>query len=148
MGYYTRYTGSVTGPTEWLEEFKKDARNGATFGHYGESLDGWLDGEFFGGDTAKWYECSSDMAALSSKYPALLFILDGEGEEAGDIWRAWARNGNIKMVQAMVVIDEPDLDSELPAPDMDKVLADEKARMRAEIDSKIAELQAERELLE
>ena len=41
----------------------------------------------------KWYNHDRDMLALSKKYPDIVFQLDGEGVEAGDVWRKWYKNG-------------------------------------------------------
>ena len=43
-------------------------------------------------DTVKWYECHGDMINVSVEIPAII-IVDGDGEEAGDVWRAVFCNG-------------------------------------------------------
>ena len=53
----------------------------------------------------KWYEHEEEMKALSKEHPHVLFILDGEGEESGDIWRKYFRAG--KMFRADAVISFP-----------------------------------------
>ena len=145
MGYYTRFEGRVTGPWELMEQFVEAAENDETFGSYGGlPLQDWLDGDFFGGDTAKWYDWQKDMVEVSERFPHLLFSLQGEGEESGDIWKAWARNGRVRRAQARIVFDEPDLDADLPSPDVEKAIAEAKAAKRAEIDAEIDRLQKER----
>jgi hypothetical protein len=42
---------------------------------------------------AKWYECEEDMKALSRDNPHIIFLVEGEGEENGDIWRAFVKDG-------------------------------------------------------
>lgn len=139
MGYYTHFESGVTGPKVLLEKLYKDAENGETFGEYDMPLEDFVNDDLFGGDTAKWYGWETDIKALSAKYPALLFSLEGEGEEAGDIWKAWARNGKSVSVQARIVFDEPDLDTILPSPDVAAAVeaAKEETRnkLRAEIDA-------------
>ena len=44
-------------------------------------------------DVCKWYSYEKDMTAYSKNYPNTMFILSGEGEESGDIWKAWYENG-------------------------------------------------------
>ena len=44
-------------------------------------------------DAFKWYEHDKDMREYSEVHPQYLFILDGEGEESGDIWRKFYKNG-------------------------------------------------------
>ena len=148
MGYYTRYEGSVTGPALLMQKFMEDAEAGGTFGSYGGiELDNWLGGDFFGGDTAKWYDWNADMKEVSSKYPHLLFSLEGEGEESGDIWKAWARNGKVVEARAKIVFETPDLAAVLPTPDVEKAIAEAKAAKRAEIDAEIARLEAKKATL-
>lgn len=148
MGYYTYYKGGVSGPSELLDVFEADAKSGKTYGQYKAKLDDWTYGEFFGGDTAKWYDWEDDMRSLSEVYPHLLFHLEGEGEEAGDMWKAWARNGKVIVVHARIVFDEPDLATELPTPDVTAELARIRAIKRKQIDDKIAELQQMRDDLD
>lgn len=143
MGYYTRFEGSVTGPAELMEQFQADCDAGKTFGEYGLPLEDW-NYEFFGGNTAKWYGWKKDMEQISAEYPHLLFALEGEGEESGDIWKAWARNGKVVEARAKIVFEEPDLDAVLPTPDLEAAIAQAKAAKRAEIDEQIARLQSER----
>lgn len=147
MGYNTRFKGSVTGPKELLDAFKEDAENGNTYGEYNQPLDDWTYGEFFGGDTAKWYGWAADMESISEQYPHLLFALEGEGEESGDIWKAWARNGMVVSVRARVVFDEPNLDEVLPSPDAAKAIEQRREAKRKEIDAEIARLEKEKELI-
>lgn len=148
MGYNTHYTGSVTGPKELLEVFRDDAEDGKTYGEYNQPLDDWLYGEFFGGDTAKWYGWSDDLEAVSKEYPYLLFALEGEGEEAGDIWKAWARNGKVVTVRAKVVFEEPDLDKDLPTPDVEAELDRLREQKKSLIKQDIARLQSQLEALD
>lgn len=65
----------------------------------------WAD-EAFGGlpeDPCKWYEWREDMTKLSHQFPDVLIIIDGEGEESGDIWRAYVKNGKVIQKQAEIV---------------------------------------------
>lgn len=43
----------------------------------------------------KWYpeHYEKELTQLSKMFPEVLFILDGEGEEAGDLWRMFFKNG-------------------------------------------------------
>lgn len=51
------------------------------------------------GDTMKWYEHEEDMLKVSLAFPGVLFRLDGEGEEAGDKWIKFFRNGKMQEVR-------------------------------------------------
>lgn len=146
MGYYTVYRGSVTGPVEFIDLFVEDAEDEKTFGQYEQDLSDWLEDYMFGSEPTKWYDWQKDMVEISGKYPHLLFELDGEGEESGDIWKAWARNGKVVVSEARIVFDPPgDLDEILPSPDIEKALAKLKVEKRAAIQAEIDKLKFELE---
>ena len=54
----------------------------------------------------KWYECEEDMRLLSSKFPTLLFILNGHGEDSEDIWVAYFVDGREQFAKAQIVYEE------------------------------------------
>jgi hypothetical protein len=54
-------------------------------------------------DSMKWYDSNSDMAILSEQYPGWLFVLKGEGEDSGDIWRLYAYRGKTHIIKAKIV---------------------------------------------
>lgn len=103
MGYYTKYS---------LEIIPND---------YDANLELLLESESFceysplisfmcGSRESKWYEHDDDMKKLSSKFPDKLFILSGHGEEDGDIWRKYYKNGKVQRVDAEIVFEEFDED--------------------------------------
>jgi hypothetical protein len=59
------------------------------------------------GDEMKWYHHEDDMIALSKEYPDIVFVLEGEGEEAPDFWRMWVCNGEWEKVYAELVYPMP-----------------------------------------
>jgi len=59
-------------------------------------------------DSVKWYDHDDDMRELSAYYPNVTFILEGEGEESGDIWRKYYRNGKAQEVYAEIVFADFD----------------------------------------
>lgn len=59
-------------------------------------------------DDTKWYDHESEMLALSLKYPEYLFILEGEGERSGDIWKKYFKNGKMQVCKAKITFDEFD----------------------------------------
>lgn len=99
MGYYTNHTLEIVG------------------GHYdilGEIIDNDPD-TFYGIDTngesidsVKWYSHQKDMKEVSKQFPELVFKLSGEGEEAGDIWIEYYKNGKIQECPAKITYDEYD----------------------------------------
>ncbi len=44
-------------------------------------------------DETHWYDFESDMLKLSREFPKVTFKLHGSGEESGDIWDAYYRDG-------------------------------------------------------
>lgn len=114
MGYYTSFKGSVSGPQAMLDKLEDDAEKGEVFTDYDIELSDWFGEWLNGGESMKWYDCEDDCANLSKKYPNLLFEVEGHGAEAGDMWKAWFRNGKSVRVQATLSFDVPDLDEVLP----------------------------------
>jgi hypothetical protein len=56
----------------------------------------------------KWYEHDHHMEVISREYPDILFILTGEGEESGDVWRKYFKNGLSKYDRAELSFPEFD----------------------------------------
>ena len=138
MGYITQFDLDLDGPEEALQEFVEAGDNG------GETASGVYYMDFVNGETisCKWYNSKEDMIELSKKFPELLFSVDAAGEEPGDLWKAWARNGKYKRIEPEMIWPKVDLDKELPA----GVVSDEKqsARDRAhEIAEQIVALHEE-----
>jgi hypothetical protein len=53
-------------------------------------------------ESSKWYEHEEDMKSVSKKFPDALFTLRGEGEEAGDVWVKYFRNGKMQVEKAEI----------------------------------------------
>ena len=68
------------------------------------------------GDSCKWYEHNDDMKKVSKKHPDVVFILDGEGEESGDVWRKFYKNGKVAVWRPHIEPPEytPDVFKTLP----------------------------------
>ncbi|QAY08764.1 hypothetical protein SEA_GENIE2_106 [Streptomyces phage Genie2] len=142
MGYYTRYQLEIVTDSERAKDLIDAADSVIIPGSYELSLSRLLNGNY---DTMKWYDWESDMAALSRDWPNVLFAISGEGEEPGDLWKAWVRNGKVIKVQGRITYDVPDLDRELPVNyDVEeKYKAEKKAELQAtikDLESRLAEL--------
>ena len=57
---------------------------------------------------AKWYDHDTHMAALSLLYPNVLFSVEGEGEESGDLWKAYYKNGKSQTCEAIITFEPYD----------------------------------------
>lgn len=56
----------------------------------------------------KWYDWEDDMLLLSSKFPEVLFTLNGDGEDSEDLWIAYFRAGYVQHCPAQFVYPEHD----------------------------------------
>lgn len=108
MGYYTTYNLNIeiqnaTKGTKNLNiwpDIISDLRESNENAKYALSDDGDTS------ESCKWYSHESDIINFSIKYPDYLFILSGEGEESGDIWKKYFKNGMSQICKARVIFDE------------------------------------------
>lgn len=88
MGYYTHYKIAMDVPDvdapRPLTEYDLRTLLVAHIGH--DPFDG----------ECKWYDHERDMRTFSGMYSHVLFTLDGEGEENGDVWRKYFRAGKMQ----------------------------------------------------
>ena len=107
MGYYTRYSIQAFRFNLLLEEenvFKevtqvlsKEQRE--RFIGYAVAEDGSTC------DNVKWYDHSKDMKEFSKAIPDVLFIVEGHGEEADDLWKKYYLNGKEQVAVARMTYD-------------------------------------------
>lgn len=65
-----------------------------------------LDGSTY--ESCKWYEAVEDIGIMSQAIRGVIFHLEGEGEDAGDIWDAFALDGETQRHTAKIVrVTEP-----------------------------------------
>lgn len=97
MGYYTRHSITITNRTDSVEHEREIWE-----------LSGYGSGLLLAGEAVKWYDHEGDMRAYSKRYPNTLFVLKGEGEESGDIWVEYHKNGKMQRCKARVGFDSFD----------------------------------------
>lgn len=124
MAYYTNFTLCVYGSQKEYdlgEEYKDEERIKQIAAAIAKTdYFSWMEVEIedlvniydpidyiIGGDSHKWYEHDDDMNAISLQFPDLYFVLYGEGEEHGDIWRSFYHNGAHASTHAEIVYNEP-----------------------------------------
>ena len=56
-------------------------------------------------ESCKWYDHEDDLKSFSRKHPYALFILNGEGEESGDLWKLYCRNGKVHRAKAVITFE-------------------------------------------
>lgn len=95
MGYYTYY--ELNEESFELEDFEEKFDEITGYKAYSVSENG---------ESIKWYDCEKDMIKLSLLYPKHLFIIKGEGEESGDIWKLYTQNGKQIKHKGEVVFPE------------------------------------------
>lgn len=103
MAYLTYYSLQIESPTlaeqehalTVLRESSEEAREALTAD--GSSWRWWA-----------WYEHEDDMRQFSSKFPDMLFILSGKGEENEDIWVKYFKDGRMQASYATIILDEFD----------------------------------------
>lgn len=95
MGYYTQFTLKIDAEKDVLYDiavFLKESEE------YDFILPMWNDWT----DSVKWYSSDEDMKLISKKFPSALFTLNGEGEESGDVWVAYFKNGKMQKEVAVI----------------------------------------------
>lgn len=101
MGYLTNYELTYQAPNAVVGSYELDEQILALL----NTVTGYewsLDCGSFAIDHAKWYEWEEHLLSISKKLPEIKFILDGEGEEAGDIWRAYIYQGKCEVARAKI----------------------------------------------
>lgn len=92
MGYYTKYSVVITPDSE---EIRQHIEDDYALGYALRDS----------GDSCKWYDHEADMRELSRKFPEALFELTGEGEDNGDLWRKYFRNGKMQSCPAQITYE-------------------------------------------
>lgn len=70
--------------------------------------DGFISFAVLEEDNFKWYDHERDMLEISRKYPDVLLILHGTGEEHDDIWIKYFMNGDVQVAPGRIEYDEFD----------------------------------------
>lgn len=114
MGYYTNFTLECYYktphnilPFEWTAQIGKEINKMNVFNAPEHS--GWLPP--LNRSEIKWYHWEEDMLLLSSKFPDILFVLYGEGEDADDLWNAYFIDGKVQICKAEITY--PNFDTQL-----------------------------------
>lgn len=124
MGYYTRYKLDFYSDAEGTERFdqidrvvgdlenlKSDAELAKEFGfQYDWESEALHDIYTDQAGSMTFYYHEEPMRALSKRHPDVICILSGEGEEAGDIWKKYFKNGKMQECRARIEFDEYDED--------------------------------------
>ncbi len=118
MGYYTYFELSTKENkykiTDIMMYMKKEFQKDYWFYPFERSIenllfdketdDFWLDCD----DVAKWYDFDKEMKELSKQFPETVFCLYGDGEESGDTWYQYYKNGKSQYCPAKISYDAYD----------------------------------------
>jgi len=96
MGYYTHFNLRILEGNPYLIEDFREKYESAKFAinENGESR-----------DSTKWYDNEKDLRAFSKKHPTTLFELSGEGEDSGDQWKKYFKNGKMQTCRAAITFE-------------------------------------------
>lgn len=85
MGYYTKF--DISDNPETVQEAIEEQSNYS-----------WDHGQMEG----KWYKYEEDCRKVSKDFPNLVLVVEGHGEEQGDDWIAYFKDGKMQRVNAVV----------------------------------------------
>lgn len=115
MGYETKYKLEVSGELSSKKKIEGEDENGnPAWILVTETIDardlleevransGY---QYLFGESVKWYDHEDQLRYISKKYPNLVFELNGEGEESGDIWIKYFKNGKMQHCEAKITFD-------------------------------------------
>lgn len=105
MGYYTKYSLKIIKVSVNDDQEKEMVKDLAKIMHGDDQTPAKYFDDLLE-ESMKWYSHEKDMKSFSKKYPGYIFLLEGEGEENGDLWREYFKNGKSHRIHAKVVFDE------------------------------------------
>ena len=99
MGYYTNYSISIAhGSTDIIEDLRDMLEKDSAYHFVIE------DDLIYTEDAVKWYAHGDDMKEISKHFPDVVILVEGDGEEDGDLWREYWKNGECEGMRAEITI--------------------------------------------
>lgn len=102
MGYSTGYSLEVLESDKSFEEIY----NEVVYDY--EDIEWAMDENGQRNEPCKWYDHEEHMKEISKLYPGVIFKLHGEGEESGDVWYKYFKDGKMQDCPARLTFDEYD----------------------------------------
>ena len=110
MGYYTYHTGEIASGNAsekdvaiaiaqlpyFIQFFDGDLSDAET--NWIETID-----DVIANELEKWYTCVADMKKISKQFPGVTIKIHGEGEENGDLWDAYFKDGKSAVYKAQII---------------------------------------------
>lgn len=103
MGYYTHFELDV-------DKDIAETEHAAEYDSWEEyvGMESEYEAPYIFEDSRKWYDYRIDMERVSLINPGILFTLTGYGEEHGDIWRSYFKDGESQHTKAVITFSEFD----------------------------------------
>lgn len=94
MGYYTRHELEIKKGEDYSIDYEEEIGECSEYGScvFSEEI--------------KWYNHEEYMREYSKKHPQVVFALKGIGEEEGDIWIEYYKNGLMQRENAKITFGE------------------------------------------
>ena len=100
MGYYTKHNLSIIN--------ESNSNLDLDLNDHKEAISKSADYQYCFEDSIKWYQHEQHMRTYSKQYPNLIFELIGEGEESGDLWKEYYKNGKMQRSKAAIAYEPLD----------------------------------------
>ena len=98
MGYYTRYKLTIEEGDDYTTDHEEGVSENTGYSNCFEY-------------EIKWYSFDEDMKNYSKNFPDTVFKLSGEGEENGDIWYRYYKNGKVQVCKATFTFEPYDVNN-------------------------------------
>lgn len=92
MGYYTTHELEIIEGDNFITDWKHEVSEEVGYDPFGEEC--------------KWYSHEHDMRIVSERHPETLFKLSGDGEENGDLWHEYYKNGKMQKCKAIISFED------------------------------------------
>ena len=93
MGYYTAHELEIVEGNDFETNYEAEISSDSVYSDCFE-------------ESIKWYDHQKEIIAFSKKHPKTLFKLSGEGEENGDMWEEYYKNGLTHRIVGKMVFEE------------------------------------------
>ena len=113
MGYYTDFTIKVAHGKVDMEELCDELIRVSEYDMQCDHING--EDMIHPGDQVKWYGCQEDMVQVSKSFPDAVLLVEGIGEEQGDYWRLYLKNGRDERIGGKIVYADSNILAEAQA---------------------------------
>lgn len=114
MGYYTKYTFRCFDNREEEIDYSIPSINEKLVKALHKINPNYFDADLylphFFYEDMKWYDHHEDMIELSKQFPEYVFLLEGDGEDSDDYWRAVYKEGMSDFMNSSRVFERPETD--------------------------------------